>query len=205
MANTFAPFGFRPTGTIVSNAVNFGYSVTPYVISSGNASPIYFGDPVTLPNTGFIVRSTAGATTIAGVFAGCTYLSTSQQRTVWSPYWPGSDAASNPTAWVVDDPNTIFLAQVGNSSGGGAGVAGGPVTQADVPSNVQFALGTANTITGYSGAYVDYNTTPAGTATLPFRLLNLLPTADIRTDNTTAGNLVLVTFNAQMFKTTTSV
>jgi hypothetical protein len=200
MANTFAPFGFRQCGSNIGVTTGFNFPTTDYLIANADGTNVFSGDPVTLLTTGFVTRSTAGTTTIAGIFAGCKYFSTSLQRTVWSPYWPGSGATGNITAQVIDDPNAVFMVQVGN-----AGAAGGPVVQADVGANVQFALGTGSTATGLSGAYIDYSVTPAVTATLPFRVLNLLSSVDIRTDNTSAGNLILVTFNAQQFKTTTGI
>lgn len=203
MANTFAPFGFRQTAENIGVTTNFGYTPTPYKILAAYNTAIFKGDPVILLSTGYINRAAAGTTTIAGIFDGCTYLSTSQQRTVWSPYWPGADANGDVTAYIIDDPNAIFLVQVGNSTAG-PGV-GGPAAQADVGANVQFGLGTGSTSSGLSGAYVDYNTAPAVTATLPFRVLPLLPNQDVRTDNTSAGNLILVTFNNQQFKTTTGI
>ena len=117
MANTFAPFGFRPVST--SNGP-MNWRVSTRRIASTNASPIYKGDvvmPVTGTPTGYITVGVPATIVgdnvhpIAGIFWGCQYLSTSQKRTVWSQYWPGSDATGDVIAYVIDDPNARFVVQ----------------------------------------------------------------------------------------------
>lgn len=187
MANTSAPFGFRQYGGTGSAPT---YEQVPALIASANTTPIFFGDPVYPLDTGYITGSTEtpGTVQIAGVFVGCTYLSTSQKRTTWSNYWPGSDANGDVTAYIVNDPNARFLAQVGGSTTTG-------LTNAAINSNVQFAYGTGNTANGISGAYVVYNSS-AVTNTLPFRVISLVTTPP-GAEGTASGayNLVVVAFN----------
>ena len=187
MANTNAPYGFRQyagTGsapTYEQVAVAIAY----------DASAIYFGDPVYPSTSGTVAIGTPGTTQIAGIFVGCKYLSTSQKRTVWSNYWPGSDVASGNVVegYIINDPNAKFVAQIGGSTSVGA-VAG------DVNTNVQFAYGTGNTANGISGAYVDISVTPTTTNTLPFRIVSLV-TSPPGSAGTEAGayNYVVVAFN----------
>ena len=61
---------------------------------------------------GSVAPTAAGTQALAGVFAGCKYLSVAQKRTVWSNYWPGSDVASTNTVevYLVNDPNAQFIA-----------------------------------------------------------------------------------------------
>ena len=187
MANTNAPYGFRQyagTGsapTYEQVAVAIAY----------DASAIYFGDPVYPSTSGTVAIGTPGTTQIAGIFVGCKYLSTSQKRTVWSNYWPGSDVASGNVVegYIINDPNAKFVAQIGGSTSVGA-VAG------DVNTNVQFAYGTGNTANGISGAYVDISVTPTTTNTLPFRIVSLV-TSPPGAAGTEAGayNYVVVAFN----------
>lgn len=171
MANNNAPFGFRqcagngssPTYEQVAGLVNY------------NTAAIYFGDPVfRLSADGTLAGATTGpgpgTTSLAGVFTGCKYLSVSQKRTVWSNYWPGSDVASTNQveAYIVNDPNAHFIAQVAGSSSVG-------LTNASIGMNLQFNYGTPTPATGISGAYLDMNvTTGATTSTLPFRLVKLV-------------------------------
>ena len=110
MANTNSPFGFLQYYGGAGGAPTF--SQTERRIASTNTTPIFFGDPV-MPvigtANGYITQAAAGTTTLAGVFVGCKYLSVSQKRTVWSRYWPGSDASGDVYAYVIDDPNARFL------------------------------------------------------------------------------------------------
>lgn len=181
MANTNAPFGFRQYRGMGS-APTYEQSVRK--IKSDNTTAVYFGDPVSNLNTGYITRATAGTAQITGIFAGCKYLSTSQKRTVWSNYWPGSDAAADVEAYIIDDPNAMFVVQAGSSA----------ITLADIGLYVQFDLGTGNASTGISGAFVS---SPAVTATLPFRLVDVItdPPGANGTDATAAYNQVIVAFN----------
>jgi hypothetical protein len=183
MPNTNAPFGFRqysgtgsaPTYEQVTVRIAF------------NASAIFYGDPVMPDANGFVVVGAPGTTQIAGIFQGCKYLSVSQKRTVWSNYWPGTDVASGQTVegYIINDPNAKFLAQTGSTG----------ATNADINANVNFAIGTGNTATGVSGAFVDMATVNT-TNTLPFRIVSLDvdPPGAPGTD-TGAFNYVVVAFN----------
>ena len=195
MANTNAPFGFSQYS---GNGSAPTYEQVPVVIAY-NASAIYYGDPVEPDGSGTVVRGdgTTGAAGIAGIFVGCTYLSVSQKRTVWSNYWPGSDVASTSTVtgYIINDPNAKFLVQVGPTG----------LTQAEVNSNIGYDIGTGNTANGLSGAFVteaSLNTT----STLPFRVIGLV-TQPPGSAGTEAGayNRVIVAFNNVSTKALTSV
>ena len=187
MANTSAPFGFRQmsgTGsapTYEQVAVDIAY----------NTTNIFFGDPVAPTNTGYITQagSSGGSsdTQIAGIFAGCQYLSTAQKRTVWSNYYPGGTDPATGTiiGYIINDPNAKFVAQTG-----GTGAA-----QTNINNTVGFTIGSGNTATGISAALVNMST--AGTdATQPFRILSLV-TQPPGSNGTEAGayNYVIVGFN----------
>jgi hypothetical protein len=186
MANTNAPFGFRQyRGT--GSAPTYEQTVRK-ILPVGGASPgaaIYFGDPVTNVNTGYITVATAGTAQIAGILAGVKYLSTSEKRTVWSNYWPGgAPSTGDAEAYVISDPNAQFVVQAGGTA----------IGFADLGLNVQFNLGTGNANTGISGAFVE---SPAVTATLPFRLIGFVqdPPGAEGTDIASAYNQVIVGFN----------
>lgn len=194
MANTLAPFGFRLTRLLNGTAPNFAPSV--YKISSANTTAIFQGDPVTSLSTGYIAQSAAGTTQLAGIFQGCQYLSIAQKRTVWSNYWPGSDAAGDVTAYVDDNPDSVYTVQAD----------GAALVQADIQGNLQLNIGTGTTANGLSGAMV-VSSSIANTTTLPFRLIDLItaPPGANGTDTTTSYNYVLVTWNFQNFKTNIAV
>jgi len=192
MANTNAPFGFRQysgTGSVPT------YEQVVMYIASANTTDIFFGDPVVPLNTGYITQATSNSVQIAGIFVGCKYLSTSQKRTVWSNYWPGSDASADVEAYVVNDPNAKFLAQT-DSTGAAFG---------DINANCGFAIGSGNTSTGISGAYLDIST-KGTTDTLPFRIISLVqnPPGSFGTE-AGAYNWVVVAFNNVSTKQLTSV
>lgn len=173
MANVFAPFGFRQ-----NNGTGYTPTFEQVTLIGGidyNTANIFANDPVFRLADGSIAGITTGpgpgTTAIAGIFAGCKYLSTSVKRMLWSNYWPGSDVTvanqSVTEAYIINDPAAQWLAQAGPSSN----TVG--ITQAQIGLNVQFAYGTGNTATGISGAYIDLTTTPATTSTLPFRIVSV--------------------------------
>ena len=190
MANTNAPFGFSPEGTVSGSTPNFRLSRR--FIAAGNSTAIFTGDavvPVTGTSTGYIKQATASTIAMAGIFWGCKYLSISQGRPVWSRYWPGSDANGDVTAYVIDNPDAEFVVQAGGTA----------IGVASLNQNVQLNVGTGNTTTGQSGMYVE---NPNVTVTLPFTITGFVqdPTGANGTDITTAYNWVKVTFNNEVFR-----
>lgn len=193
MANTNAPFGFRQYS---GNGSAPTYEQVAVAITAG-ANAIYFGDPVTPQTDGSVARSadtgaTPGAPGIAGIFAGCKYLSTVNKRTVWSNYYPGGTdpVAGTIEGYIVNDPNARFVAQ---SDGTG-------LAAADVNATIGFAIGSGNTTTGISGAYLD--TTTLNTATYnvfaPFKvvaIINAPPGANGTLANGQAYDQAVVAFN----------
>ena len=198
MANVLAPFGFAETQRLGA-APN--YQMTRCWISPSNATAIYFGDPVTQINTGYVAQSVAGSTQIKGIFAGCEYYSLSQKKPFWSRYWPGNTADVSQVgnnvvaAYVIDDPQAEFFAQ-GN----------GQITFAMIGETIQFALGTGSTTTGFSGATLDVSNV-GSTTTYPFKIIDLViaPPGANGADTTTSYNWARVTFNYQDYKSLTGI
>jgi hypothetical protein len=190
VANTQAPFGFEISGINTGSAPNFRLSRR--LIAATYATQIFSGDPVAdvaSSLTGYISVAAAGTTQLSGVFWGCKYYSTSQQKTVWNNYWPGADATGDVEAYVYDAPDAIFRVQAGGTA----------IGMSNLHENIQFALGTGNTTTGRSGAYVQ---SPNTTSTLPFIVVGFDqdPTGLNGTDITTAYNNIYVAWNLQVFK-----
>lgn len=147
---------------------------------------------------------------VAGIFTGCKYTSVSQKRSVWSNYWPGSDANGDVHAFCITDPNAQFVVQTNNSNA----TATTPVGFASVGQNIGFAIGTGTAANGQSGAYADQFTLVANStsgyqanAALPFRIISLAnyvpgstsPLATINgNDSTTPFNYIVVGFNNSM-------
>lgn len=205
MANTLAPFGFSHVGYLDGTAPTFAPSTG--LISSSNSSPIYKGDPVNY-SSGYLVQSSPGTTTIAGIFVSVNFQATSLSgQTRRLNYWPGSDALADGVCQFINNPNAIFMAQV----------SGGKVTISSLGKNVNFAIGTGSSAQQLSGATIDI-TTVATTSTLPFRIIGMpgyapstpwlngmLPPGANGSDNTSNNNFVFVAFNNQSFKSLTAV
>lgn len=199
MANTNAPFGFQQYQGGAGGAPTF--AETQRRVASGNATPIYKGDPV-MPvvgaATGYITQGSPGTTRIDGIFNGCEYNSTAAQRPVWSNYWPGSGATGDVLCQIVDDPNARFKV-MGNSTTFNITGTLSAWTSSPVGQYAQFAIGSSPGA-GMSGAYLN---SLATTVTLPFIVTDLItqPPGAPGADPTTAYNHVVVGFNNEWMRT----
>lgn len=168
MANANNPQGFQLQQSAIGAPSNFEHILAS--IAYNDTTKIFTGDPVKLLTTGFVSQWTSG-TSVAqlwGIFAGVEYLSVSQGKMVSAQFWPGADVASTGQNSIVaklipciGSAAPLFLVQ-SDSTG---------TAFADIGTNVDVALGTGNTFTGQSGAYIV--STPATTATLPFQVVGL--------------------------------
>lgn len=201
MANTYSPFGFSAIGRI-PGAPAVDFSRTKRLISKSNTHSIFKGDAVYDLGTGYLDVATTSSGQVFGVADQFEYQSVSQQRVIWSNYYPGADAASDVTVYVITDPYALFLVQSTGTS---------PVAFTDLGNNINLNAATAgNTTTQYSGMSIDQSTI-ATTNTLPFRIWQLgsnqYPANDVgvvpNIDDTNPFNLVLVTFNNQVLKNLT--
>jgi len=197
MANTQAYFGFTQYQGGAGGAPTFAQSVRR--IASGNSTAIYTGDPV-MPvvstANGYITQASPGSTTLAGIFVGCRYLNTSLSRTVWSSYWPGSGATGDVEAYVIDDPASRFIVQTSTTS---FPITGTLSTQTSGVQGqyAQFSIGTGNTSTGRSGAYLS---SLATTATFPFVVIDYQVGVQNGGDPTSQYCNVIVGFNNEWLR-----
>lgn len=161
MANTNAPFGFKPVRGVSSGCYNDGAQV--YAAAAGDSTVIRHGDPVTVTGTAtadgipVVARSTAGDTNaITGIAVGFRPFG----ATEWLNYRPASTAYE---VLVEDDPFAEYWIQEDS--------VGGALAAADVGLNAAIAFGTAG-VDGRSAAMID-SSTKAVTATLQVRILGL--------------------------------
>jgi hypothetical protein len=167
MANPYAPFGFRVTKLIGSEAPNYAYNDFP--IPVGYSQSIAFGDPVTLSG-GYLNLYQKGGSGIVGIFIGC-QLPTSQGLNMpWTGYYPANYTSPYPNPGpvvgrVVTDPQMIFEVQVN----------GGPVGQSSIGSYIDLYAGSSGqpTLAGMSVAAVDPTTISATATTLPFKIVGI--------------------------------
>ena len=184
MANTNAPFGFRHIGYAEGAAPQ--HSLATAFILKSNATAIFAGDPIKRLSTGYIAQNTAGtaANIVTGIFVQCQYNSISQGRTIWSNFWPGSDAAS--------DPLCSFIPFIGSNPKFVVQSSGAAITLANIGNNADVTFATAgNTSTQISGVALD-QTTINTTATLPFRIVDFWNGVGAGADQTTSFNWVIV-------------
>lgn len=152
--NTLAPFGLRPTYHPSGRAVATAY---PGGITTGYAVSIYRNTPVYLDTdlaTSQIRVAAASGADFIGSFAGVEYTD-GQGRRIYTPFWVASTAATDITAYVYDNPVTVYEAQ-----------ADGSLAQTSIGDQANFSLtsgytvGAGNTTTGNSSCAL--STTLAG-------------------------------------------
>jgi len=185
---TDAPFGFQPRQYLDGSlwtGQNSEYFINGNLTGTlaSYATSIFTGDLVKLAVDGTIQKCAVGDATI-GVFFGCKYFDASNtfQR---SAYWAASTPTylgQNPVAYVVDDPNVLFDAQVKgtgtvttNVNTINIGVNVATTYQSELNYNYNINLGAGgSTISGQSSEYCDL-ATQAVTATLQLKLIRLTP------------------------------
>ena len=160
MANVDAAFGFVPIRHLSGN----GYSrANKYTITSGLAENIFTGDLVIITADGVLTPHSAGEVNNIGVFAGVSYTA-SDGSYVYSQYWPSGTTATNISAYVYDDPYTVFKVQ-----------SAGTPAQTNIGNCAEVVAGAGSTTTGQSGFEMN-GTMSNGTASL--KILGLYEAPD---------------------------
>jgi len=190
MATTASPYGLRPVKR--ADGMPYAGATSQFLIDpAGEATNLFYGQVVHIGADGYIALSTAtgaDATTNAfptgtnltgslGVFVGCSFINAQGQQ-IFSQFYP-SGTTGVATAYVVDDPNVLFEAQLD-----------GAADQSDVGANTFFAAAqstnTGSTRTGNSTSALDATTVTTSAA---FRIVSFVsPVSDAFPD-------VLVKFN----------
>jgi hypothetical protein len=191
MANVLEKFGLRPyrklDGTPLVGAQN------RYTIASNYNTAIYQGDLVVPVTGGNIERATANTSTaVVGVFNGVFYTDPTTQKPTWKNYYPGSVVASDITAFVVDDPDAVFLMN-----------ADATFARADLFQNYSITNATGNTKTGISEVQLDVSV--SGTAST-FVVQAIDISQDPANSDTGSANAnILVRINNHFFRSGTGV
>tara|TARA_R100000426_G_scaffold30476_1_gene25051 strand:+ start:118 stop:696 length:579 start_codon:yes stop_codon:yes gene_type:complete len=186
MANVSEKFGLRPyrklDGTPLAGAQN------RYTIASGYATAIYQGDLVEPLGTGNIQKHGANTSdAVVGVFNGCFYTDPTTQKPTFSNFYPGGIAASDITAFVIDDPDAVFLVD-----------ADAAFTRADLYKNYSVTNTTGVTATGISKAQLDVSVSGI-TATFAIQAIDISQDPD-NSDTSTANANVLVRINNHFYR-----
>ena len=175
MANKDSAFGCKPVRMMGGAPYSGGQS--RYRVASGVTTPLFQGDLVTQLTAGVLGRHVAtGTVPIVGVFNGVQYTDPTSGEQVFKNYYPGSIAASDIIASVVDDPNVVFEIQ---------GDAAMPV--ADLFGNFEIVDGSpvGDTSSGISNTEIAVSTGNT-TATLPLKALDI--SQDPENDDVSSSN-----------------
>ena len=191
-----APYGLKPVNRI--DGMPYAGAIRQIPVAASFATAIFFGDTVQIDSTGYLVLSTTtNSGAIVGVCLGGQYVNSSGQ-TVQGQYIPAAISTStNPAyAYVVDDPMALFKVAV-VSSGTTMSSAGRTV----VGTNLALVLNAGNTTTGDS-AYAVTLTGAGTTATIPIRVIDVVPETATAADTYTE---LLVKINTHQYNNTTGV
>jgi hypothetical protein len=161
------PYGLVPINLIGGQV--FAGATRQIPIASASATAIFYGDVVKLESTGLLAKDTGTATaTPVGVFLGCSYTDATFGK-VFRQYYPGAITASDIVAYVQDDPDALFKVAV--TAAGASTISF--VNRTAVGNNSALIQGTGSTTTGNSA--VSISATTATTATLPVRIIDVVP------------------------------
>jgi hypothetical protein len=191
MANQVEKFGLRPyrklDGTPLVGAQN------RYTIASSYATAIFQGDLV-IPVTGGNVERYPGntSTAVVGVFNGCFYTDPTTQKPTFKNYYPGGVAASDITAFVVDDPDAVFLVD-----------ADATFARADLFQNYSLTAVSGNTKTGNSLQQLDVGASGTN-ATFVVQAIDISQDPD-NSDTSAANANILVRINNHFYRSGTGI
>ena len=191
MANVSEKFGLRPyrklDGTPLVGAQN------RYIISANNTTAIYQGDLVIAETDGTITRHVAqNSTAVIGVFNGCFYTDPTTSKPTFKNFYPGSINASDITAFVVDDPDAVFLMDADDT-----------FARADCFRNYSVTNATGNNTTGISEVQLDVSVSGTNASFI-------IQAMDISQDpgnseETSANGNVLVRINKHFYRDGTGI
>ena len=191
MANVSEKFGLRPyrklDGTPLVGAQN------RYTIASGYATAIYQGDLVEPLTSGNIQKHGANTSdAVVGVFNGVFYTDPTTQKPTFKNFYPGGIAADDITAFVIDDPDAVFLVDADEA-----------FTRADLFKNYSVTNTTGVTATGISKAQLDVSV--SGTATtFVIQAIDISQDPD-NSDTANANANVLVRINNHFYRSGTGL
>jgi len=190
MANVAEKFGLKPVRSL--DGSDFINAQNRYRIASSYATAIFQGDLVTPVTGGHIERHTAtSSTAVVGVFNGCFYTDPTTQKPTWKNYYPGSIAASDIMAFVIDSPDQVYKID-----------SDGAFAVADIFKNFNVTNVSGNTVTGTSEVQLDYSSSGI-TTTIVLQAIDI--SQDVGNDEAGVVNVdVLVRINNHFYKAATA-
>ena len=206
-----APYGLKPIN--LYGGTPFAGATRQYRIASAYDTSIFYGDPVEMVNSGTIIKSaitTARATVttsqIIGVFLGCSYVN-SQGQTIFAQYFPALTTVPTGTyitAYVCNDPNTLFKAVIAAGAtpdGAASGLLPSSTTEFTViGTNVALVQNSGLTTTGNSRVAVASSAT---TGTLPMNVVDVVyETSYVNGSGNVVYPEIIVRWNFEIHTTT---
>lgn len=190
MANINEKFGLRPYRSI--NGAPWNNAQNRYTVANNLSTAIFQGDPVKPTTAGNVTLARSNTSDrIIGVFNGVFYNDPTTQKPTFRNNYPGSIAADGITAFVVDDPNTVFLVD-----------ADAAFSRADLFKNYSLTNVTGNTLTGISEKQLDVSVSGI-TTTFAVQAIDIQEGAS-DSDSSTSGVNVLVRINNHFFRSGTT-
>lgn len=190
MANVNEKFGLRPYRSI--NGAPWNNAQNRYTVANNLSTAIFQGDPVKPTTAGNVTLARSNTSDrIIGVFNGVFYNDPTTQKPTFRNNYPGSIAVAGITAFVVDDPNTVYLVD-----------ANAAFTRADLFKNYSLTNVSGNTLTGISEKQLAVNTSGLAT-TFAVQAIDIQEGAT-DSDTSTSGVNVLVRINNHFFRSGTA-
>ena len=174
-----APYGLKPINLIGGQV--FAGATRQLTIASAYGTSIFYGDLVKIVSGGTIQKDTGTTTaTPCGVFLGCSYVN-AQGQVIFQQYYPASTTAPTGTvitAYVADDPDQLF--KVVNVAGTTAddttsGLLPAYLGRTMIGSNAQLVQNAGSTASGDSKVAIYSAAGGTTTATLPIRIVDVVP------------------------------
>ena len=180
MANKNAAFGLKPARMMGGGAYTGGQS--RYRIANNQSGAIFQGDLVKQLTGGTVSRAAASSTVpVVGVFNGCQFTDPTSKEVTFSNHYPGSVAAADIIAFVIDDPDTVFEVQADDTF---------PIADLFGNFDIVDQSTTGDTSSGRSNVELDV-TTGATTTTLPLKAIDISQDPD-NDDVSSANTNVMV-------------
>ena len=198
-----APYGLKAVNSL--DGKPYAGAIRQIPIAAGYATAIFNGDTVKISGGYLVADTSTNAATPCGVLVGCSYINSSGQPVQGQYYPAAASTASAPAfAYVVDDQQALF--KVALVTAGTTTVVSSTVGARStlVGQNIALVQNTGSTTTGDSA--IGATVTGAGTtATIPLRVIDVVPETAQVISGTTYYREVLVKINTHQYNNTTGV
>jgi hypothetical protein len=191
MSNVSEKFGLRPYRKL--DGIPLVGAQNRYTVKPGYATAIFQGDLVVPVSTGNIERHTGNTTdAVIGVFNGVFYNDPTTQKPTYKNFYPGgiTPTQGDITAFVVDDPDAVFLMDADQA-----------FTRADLFKNYSVTTAGGVTQTGISSVQLDVSLSGVA-STFAVQAIDISQDPS-NSDTTTSNANILVRINNHFYRAAT--